>query len=69
MIINPEIIKNKYGCSRKIMEYLVYDCRLSVLGYSKNGKVWYFTDNDKLQECLKNMPFHLKILAFFKNKS
>lgn len=65
MITNPDIIKNKYSCNRKIMEYLVYDAFIPILGYSADKKIWYFTDNEELRKALKEMPIGLKILAFF----
>jgi len=65
MITNPEILKNLYSCNEKIMRYLVFKCELPVLGYSKNKRIWYFINNDKLKKCLKEMPIMLKVLAFF----
>lgn len=66
MITNPEVIKDKYACNEKVMRYLVFKCQLPVLGYSTDRKIWYFTKNEKLEQCLEEMPFYLKILAFFK---
>lgn len=67
MIVNPEIIPQKYECGREIMEYLAFDCQMPILGYSSITKLWYFANNDRLRECLKNMPLKVKIKAFIKN--
>lgn len=59
MITNVDIIKNVYKCKKPIAVYLIYTCKLPLLSFDK--KFFYFSDNDKLQECIKSMPLILKI--------
>jgi len=67
MLVNPEIIKDKYKCGKKVMEYLVYECNFPLLGYNNTEKAWYFANTDKLKEHVRNMPIRLKIWTFLKN--
>ena len=62
-IINPEILKNYYKCNRAIMEYLLYDCLIPIMGYLNNE--YYFDKTEELEQCLKKMPLDLKIIALF----
>lgn len=61
MITNSEIIKDKYVCSKRIAEYLVFKCNLPVLGIGKD--CYFFANTAELKECIKNIPFGLKILS------
>jgi hypothetical protein len=62
MIINPEIIENKYKCRRLIANYLVQECNIPILGFDE--KYFYFAKTDRLMESLERMPFALKLLLF-----
>ena len=62
-IINPEILKNYYKCNQAIMEYLLYDCLIPIMGYLNNE--YYFDKTEELEQCLKKMPLDLKIIALF----
>ena len=64
MITNPEFIEDKYECGESIRKYLVFQCGIPILSYDRTGK-YYFSKNEKLDECLKNIPFGIKIKAFF----
>jgi len=63
MLINPMFFDNGYKCKKKVMEYLVYQCHLPILGIS--GEYYYFTDNDVLKRCLKELPISLKISSLW----
>ena len=65
MITNPNIIKDKYSCKRPVMEYLMYDCHLPILGYDRDMKIFYFSDTEELRKCLREMPLHLKLISLF----
>lgn len=64
MIINIDILENVYKCKKEIMEYLIYDCHIPLLGYDSE-KYYYFDKTDELLQCLKKMPLHLKFIALF----
>jgi len=59
MIINPEKMGDYYICNKAVMEYLIYEELLPILGYKKD--YYFFYKDKKLEEALKRMPLHLKI--------
>ena len=62
MFLNPEGIPvKKYKCNEHVMKYLFYTCKLSILGIS--GGLYYFRDNESLQECIKAMPLLTRIMG------
>lgn len=63
MIINLETIENKFMCSKTVANYLIFECKLPVLGYDKH--YFYFANTDKLKECMKKMPLQVKIHSTF----
>lgn len=65
MIVNPSyFIKNpEYKCNKYVMEYLVFEKSIPMMGLDSTG--FYFKKNDVLEECLENMPLHLKFLSIF----
>jgi hypothetical protein len=65
MIVNPEIMKDKYACREKVMRYLVFKCHLPVLAYGKDMNIFYFSDTEELRKCLKEMPLYLKVISIF----
>ena len=63
MIINCGQIKNKYKCNKQIANYLIYELNFPLLAI--DGKDYYFTDNEPLQESLQLLPWWLKIIKNF----
>lgn len=63
MIINNEIIEEKYVCNKHVAEYLIFKCHIPLLGYGKT--CYYFANTNKLKEAIKNMPLWLKIISHF----
>jgi len=62
MIVNPNVIENKYKCKKNVKNYLV-KCGIPLLGFDRN--YFYFTYTEKLKECLDKMPLGLKLLSLF----
>jgi hypothetical protein len=44
-----------------LADYLVYQYSIPIL--SVDGDIYWFTDNDLLQEVLKQIPFYIKLLS------
>jgi hypothetical protein len=65
MIVNPLNTACLYKCSKRIMEYLVYDRKLPI--YGLDGDLYYFAETDELKKALKEMPMGLKIFYLFFN--
>jgi len=62
MIINPEVIQNKFRCNVFVAEYLTKNYNLPILAIEDDYV--YFTDNNYLKECLKTLPFFYKIMLY-----
>ena len=60
MIVNNDIIPDRYRCGKKIMRYLI-SMGVPVLSY--DTQYYYFANTELLKTSLKAMPLHLKILA------
>jgi len=45
------------------MRYLVFEKNLPVLSYDKD--YYYFANTEMLEKALEEMPFYLKVIAFF----
>lgn len=63
MLVNFNVVGNKYQCNRQVMEYLVFKCSLAPIGYE--GDKYYFVRDKKLDNFLKKMPLHLKMISLF----
>lgn len=59
-IINPNIIKKKISCSKRMADYLVKN-NFPILGKEEN--IYYFADIPEVREIMDNAPFLIKILA------
>jgi hypothetical protein len=60
MLVNSSVITNRFKCNKTLANYLIYELHFPLLGLE--GKNYYFTNNELLQECLKNLPLWLKIM-------
>lgn len=65
MIINHSIIPDTYKCGKAVMRYLVAS-GVPIMSYDE--QYFYFTNTELLQNFLKTMPLHLKILAGLSGK-
>lgn len=63
MITNLETIESKFMCNKIVANYLMFECKLPVLGYNKH--YFFFANTDKLKECIKKMPLGIKIHSTF----
>jgi hypothetical protein len=57
-IKNPETIKQKYVCGKKMAKYLMKK-RLPLL--SQDFKRYYFSDTDELKKIISEIPWYLKL--------
>jgi hypothetical protein len=60
MLVNPWVIEKKFKCNKILANYLMNELHFPPLGIE--GKCYYFTDNELLQEALERLPLWLKIL-------
>jgi hypothetical protein len=61
MIISPvSMYENTFKCSRRVMNYLVYERHLPVFGMQEH--FYYFAKTDELEKALNEMPLYLKII-------
>jgi hypothetical protein len=67
MLINPDVIKNRFSCSHSVSTYLQYTCHLPLLGYDTNKNIYYFAHSDELEKAIENMPWWLKVLESVNN--
>ena len=63
MLVNPCVIEKKFKCNKIFANYLENELHFPLLGIE--GKHYYFTDNELLQERLKTIPLWLKIARKF----
>ena len=63
MLVNPEVIQNKYRCNKTLSNYLVYELHFPLLGIK--GKNYYFADTEVLRECLQKLPLWVRIAKKF----
>jgi hypothetical protein len=62
MMINIKKSDTVYECNKHVMRWLVYEKSLPVLSLGKGGK-YYFRKTELFNECLKDMPLHIKFLG------
>lgn len=65
MIANLSCIpeENQYECNVHVMRYLVYNCKIPILGV--HGKKYRFMKTRYLEKCLARMPLLVKIKSIF----
>jgi hypothetical protein len=54
---------NLYKCNRHVMRWLVYEMRLPVFSYDKDGH-YYFAKTALFEEVIEKMPLHIKVLSW-----
>ncbi len=59
MILNPEVIKDKFTCGGRLAEYLIYTGKLPLLGI-KNG-IYYFAKTKEFNDVYDNIPIWYKL--------
>lgn len=59
-ILNPNTIKKKISCSKRMADYLVKN-NFPILGKEEN--IYYFADIPEVKEAMDSAPFLIKILA------
>ena len=60
MIINHEIIHNKYACGKTVARVLQSDFNIPLL--SVEGRLFYFLETEELESALKQLPWWLKLI-------
>lgn len=58
MIINPEMVQNKFTCNKFVADYLIKK-HLPILGI--NGNDYYFAKTKEFYEVYANLPVIYKI--------
>lgn len=64
-IVNPENIPKKISVCGVIANYLIEEKKVPLLGKSEDGNQWYFADTFRVNLCLKEMPFWMKLARFY----
>jgi|WetSurMetagenome_2_1015567.scaffolds.fasta_scaffold478300_2 hypothetical protein len=65
MFLNISKDQRVYECNEHVMRWFVYEKHLPVLSFTKNGK-YYFRRTELFEECLKDMPLHIKFLSYLR---
>lgn len=58
--VSSKVKQNTYTCGEKLGRYLNEKCGIPVLSVNADDE-YIFSDNGKLQDVLKNLPFWMKI--------
>lgn len=65
MLKNPDVIKNKFYCGKRVAEYL-FTHGFPLLGESDDNR-FVFVDTPELRKELENLPLYLKLGRLFLN--